>query len=99
MLSTVQAIQYGRPLLRIAYTGVSFLVEPHGRILYETNPFEEVAKVEELRMGQINTIYRQGGWLFPWAWLGAWIPLFLFNRKRQEPPVESTAPQPTEEST
>ena len=72
MLTTVQAIEWGRPLFRLAYTGVSFVVEPHGQILYETKPFEEVSRVEPIRMGQINTIYRQGGWIFPWLWVTFW---------------------------
>ena len=58
--------EWGRPLLRIAYTGVSFVVEPHGAIKYETKPFVEEARVEELRLGKIQTLYRMGGWLFPW---------------------------------
>jgi len=86
MRSTVQAIQYGRPLWRRAYTGVSFVVEPHGKILYETKPFEEVAKVEEIRMVQLNTLYRKGGWLFPWCWMIGWIILWL--RVRLVPPKE-----------
>lgn len=76
MLSAVRAMELGRPLLRIAYTGVSFVVEPHGAILYETEPFVEVAKVEEVRMAQVETIYRRGGWLFPW--LASICGLFCF---------------------
>ncbi len=66
MLAAVQAMQNGMPMLRIAYTGVSFVVEPHGQILYETDPFTEVATVEEIRMGREETLYRRGGWLLPW---------------------------------
>jgi apolipoprotein N-acyltransferase len=42
------------------------VVEPHGQILYETEPFTEVVKVEELRMGRVETLYARGGWLFSW---------------------------------
>lgn len=77
MLTTVQAIEWGRPLFRLAYTGVSFVVEPHGTILYETKPFEEVSTVETIRMGQIDTIYRRGGWLFSWIWVALWSGLML----------------------
>ena len=66
MLAAVQAIEHGRPMLRIAFTGVSFIVEPHGNILYETKPFTEVVKVEELRMARIETLYARGGWMFSW---------------------------------
>ena len=29
MLAAVQAMHYGRPMVRIAYTGVNMVVEPH----------------------------------------------------------------------
>jgi len=66
LLSAVQAIQYGRPMLRIAYTGLSFVVEPHGEIRYETEPFTESYMVGEIRMLRLNTIYESYGWLFQW---------------------------------
>lgn len=66
MLAAVQAIEHGRPLLRVAFTGISMIVEPHGQILYETEPFVEVVKAEELRMGRVETLYARGGWLFSW---------------------------------
>ena len=82
MLTTVQAIEWGRPLLRIAYTGVSFVVEPHGVIKYETKPFVEEARVEELRLGKIQTIYRMGGWIFPWLWVLA-SAVFLYRSREK----------------
>ena len=84
MLTTVQAIQYGRPLFRLAYTGVSFVVEPHGKILYETKPFEEVTTTELVRLGKIDTLYNKGGWLFPWLCLvGNLYLLVQWYRERQ----------------
>ena len=63
MLAAVRATEFGRPLLRIAYTGVNMLVEPHGRILYETKPFTEVVEVNEVRMAKVDTPYwRWGNW-------------------------------------
>ena len=66
MLAAVRAMELGRPLLRVAYTGIGMVVEPHGQILYETRPFEEVARVETLRLGKADTLYTRGGYLFPW---------------------------------
>lgn len=65
MLSAVQAVQFGRPMLRIAYTGVSMIVEPHGRILAETRPYTDVAEVATLRIAPIETPYRTWGGWFP----------------------------------
>ena len=84
MLATVQAAQYGRPLLRIGYTGVGMIVEPHGVIKGETKPFTEVAKTEEIRMAKIPTFYRRIGWLFPWICIAVTVgsALRLRNRKK-----------------
>ena len=54
-------------MLRSAYTGISWVVEPHGDILYETRPFTEAAFVAPVRLARINTAYRRGGWLFPYV--------------------------------
>ena len=81
MLATVQSIQYGRPMLRIGYTGIGMIVEPHGQIRNETEPFVEVATIGEIRMAQIPTIYRYGGWLFPWACILGWIGVIFRGRK------------------
>jgi apolipoprotein N-acyltransferase len=84
MLTAGQAVQWGRPLLRIAYTGISWVVEPHGDILYETTPFTEVAKVEQIRLGSINTVYRKGGWIFPYLCTFVAIGAVLIGRRRRE---------------
>ncbi len=94
MLAAVQAVQIGRPLLRVAYTGTSFVVEPHGRILYETKPFTEVAEVRPLRLASVDTLYGQGGWLFPWACVAAAIGAIL-KARRATPKVAPAAPPPT----
>jgi apolipoprotein N-acyltransferase len=66
MLAAVNAVEFGRPLLRIAYTGVSMVVEPHGAIRYETRPYTDVATVVPVRMARIDTPYRTWGGAFPW---------------------------------
>jgi len=66
MMAAVQATQFGRPLIRSTYTGVSFVAEPHGDILHETQPFQRAWWVEPVRLGKIRTLYIRGGWLFPW---------------------------------
>jgi apolipoprotein N-acyltransferase len=66
MLAAVQAMEFGRPMVRIAYTGISMIVEPHGRILYETKPYTDVSEVVPLRLGKVDTPYRSwGGWFPP----------------------------------
>jgi apolipoprotein N-acyltransferase len=84
MLVAAQATELGRPILRIAFTGVSFLAEPTGAILDETRPFTEVAEVRALRLGKVDTLYLRGGWLFPWACvvLSAAALVFAWRKKK-----------------
>ncbi len=67
MLSAALAVEMGRPMLRIAYTGISMVIEPHGVIKHETAPYTEVAEVVELRLAKFDTPYRTWGRLFPWV--------------------------------
>ncbi len=82
MLTTVQAMQFGRPMVRLAYTGVSWVVEPHGDIRGETEPFTDVTRIEPVRMATIPTIYVAGGWVFPWLCIGACGTLLVVGRRR-----------------
>jgi len=82
MLTAGQAVQWGRPLLRIAYTGISWVVEPHGDILYETPVFAEAAFVKPIRLYNINTLYRRGGWLFPYLCSLVAIGALIIGRRR-----------------
>lgn len=84
MLTAAQAVQYGRPLLRIAYTGVSWVVEPHGDILYETGIFEESTSVESIRLGSVETLYKKGGWLFPYLCSLLALGAFFIARRQKE---------------
>ena len=82
MLTAGQAVQWGRPLLRIAYTGISWVVEPHGDILYETPVFTEQAFVENTRLLNVDTVYRRGGWVFPYLCSLVAIGALVFGRRR-----------------
>ena len=66
ILASARAVELGIPMVRSAYTGISFVVEPHGRILAETAPFEAVNRPIEVRMGKFNTIYARFGDWFAW---------------------------------
>ena len=88
MLTTIQAIQFGRPMVRSAYTGVSWIVEPHGKIVGETGTFEDVQRVEELRLGSVQTLYVRGGWMFPYLCCLATLGTLVLIRRRED---ETTA--------
>lgn len=88
MLAAVHAVELGRPMLRIAYTGISMVVEPHGRIAFESAPYTEVATVTPIRLGRFETPYRTWGRWFPHACLlvGAAALLYAAFRPVTSPP-------------
>ena len=67
MLAAAYAVAFGRPMVRIAYTGISMIVEPHGVIRHETAPYTEVADVVNLRLASFETPYRTWGAAFPYV--------------------------------
>ena len=69
MLTAAQAVMFGRPLVRSAYTGISWVVEPHGQILNERGLYEESAEVIPMRLGSFDTAFVRGGWIFPYLCL------------------------------
>lgn len=63
MLAAVRATELGVPLFRSTYSGVSFVVEPHGHLYAETGLFEEVHDLVEVRLARFPTLYaRYGDW-------------------------------------
>ena len=63
MLAAIRATELGIPVIRSGYTGISFIVEPHGVIHAETEPFTDVARIVTVRMAKVPTPYaRFGDW-------------------------------------
>jgi apolipoprotein N-acyltransferase len=63
MLAAIRATELGIPVIRSGYTGISFVVEPHGVIHSETAPFEDVARIVHVRVASVPTLYAQlGDW-------------------------------------
>jgi apolipoprotein N-acyltransferase len=63
MLVTARATEMGIPVFRSAYSGISWVTEPHGRIYAETSLFVEENRVVPVRIGRVWTVY---GWLGDW---------------------------------
>ena len=89
MLAAVQAIHFGRPVVRSAYTGVSFNVTPWGELEHVTAPFTEEARVVELRLSRVDTVYTAGGWLFPYLCVGLSAAAFVRGRRRGPLPSQA----------
>jgi apolipoprotein N-acyltransferase len=61
MLAAIRSMELGVPTVRTAYTGVSMLVEPHGKIHHETTPFTDVSRVVPIRNASVETVYSKFG--------------------------------------
>jgi apolipoprotein N-acyltransferase len=87
MLAAAMSTQFGRPMVRVAYSGISFVVDPHGDIRDAQAPFTESTTVARLPLLRIDTVYRRGGWIFPWLCvLGTLVAVMI--ARRREPEVE-----------
>jgi apolipoprotein N-acyltransferase len=69
MLTAMRATEFGRPLVREAFTGINMVVEPTGRIVFETLPYEDRSDVVPVRMGRFETFYGRAGNWFAWLCL------------------------------
>lgn len=65
MLAEVNAVEFGRPFVRSATTGINLVVEPTGKVVYETMPFTEAGDIISLRLITLKTPYRTWGRYFP----------------------------------
>lgn len=93
MLAAVRSVEYGRPTLRIAYTGINMVVEPHGRIRYETDPFEDVVEINTLRLATFDTPYwRWGDWFPAGCALASLLSLLLLRRRRRRSSAADAPP-------
>ena len=66
MLAALRATELGVPMIRSAYSGMSFVVEPHGHLYAETEPFTEAARIVTVRNRDFPTLYRRWGDWFAW---------------------------------
>lgn len=63
MLAASRATELGVPVVRSAYSGISFVVEPHGKIYAETPVFDVENRMVPVRKLRITTLYsRWGDW-------------------------------------
>ncbi len=86
MLAAARSTEMGRPMLRIAYSGISMIVEPHGAIPYETEIFTDVAEVQTLRLATFQTVYwRLGSWFPVLCLLGSLVACELAWRRSHRP--------------
>jgi apolipoprotein N-acyltransferase len=87
-MAKFRAVENERYLVRAANTGISAVVDPHGRVVAQTELFEKTVLVRDVPLLAGSTFYSRHGDLFAWACLGAAVALLaagIGNRQRVAP--------------
>lgn len=82
--ASMRAVENGRYLVRAANTGISGIVDPYGRVLFETRVFQPAVVLGAVRYLDAATIYTRIGDVFAYASVVATIAMLLIARRRVE---------------
>jgi apolipoprotein N-acyltransferase len=74
-MAAFRAVENGKYLVRAANTGITAVVDPHGRVLEKTALFERRVLVRDVPLVPGTTFYARHGDVFAWACLGAAVAL------------------------
>lgn len=61
MISQIRAIEFGVPILRVGYTGLSFYVKPNGQRIFDLPPDSKQQRIIKIAYGKIPTFYAKWG--------------------------------------
>jgi apolipoprotein N-acyltransferase len=64
MISVMRAIEFRRPVVRAANTGISCFIDASGRITEETALLERAFRIETVQPSSVRTVYARFGYLF-----------------------------------
>lgn len=67
MLAAARSAEHGCPMVRVATTGISAVVDARGRIVERTEPFVTETLVVDLPLVYAPTLFTRIGNVFPWA--------------------------------
>jgi apolipoprotein N-acyltransferase len=70
-MAVFRAVENERYLARAANTGITAVVDPHGRVLERTELFEPTVLVRDVPLLTGTTFYARHGDLFAWGCLAA----------------------------
>jgi apolipoprotein N-acyltransferase len=65
--ATFRAVEYRVPLVRAANTGISAMIDPDGRIRWQSPLFETTWHVSEIAWPGVRTLYARWGDAFAWG--------------------------------
>jgi apolipoprotein N-acyltransferase len=63
-MAATRAVENGVPMIRVANSGISAVIEPTGRIMYPTELFTRVAEIRAVRWNNGHSFYVDSGYLF-----------------------------------
>ena len=91
MLTANRCTEYGCPMVRVANTGISAVVDARGKITYQTEPFTAETVIADVPLVYAPTIYGRVGDTFSYlcalvALMGWFLP---YVRRRSEEPNKS----------
>lgn len=81
MLTTLQAVQYGVPVLRSTTTGISAVIDASGALRKQSALFEESIVIDEIKLVRVPSPYSLLGDWFAWMSLLLMAGLLYRNRK------------------
>lgn len=67
MLAAARSAEHGCPMVRVATTGISAVVDARGQIIQRTEPFAAQTLVVDLPLVYAPTLFTKIGNLFPWS--------------------------------
>ena len=91
MLAVARTIELGIPMYRLGFTGVSMTATPTGEIGNETAAFERVARIVEVPVGQLGTLYSKLGDWFGWLCTLLSLALWVLLKRQSVTPDDAQA--------
>ncbi len=61
MISQIRAIEFGVPILRVGYTGLSFYMQANGKQFFKLPPDTKQQRVISIHYGKVDTFYAKWG--------------------------------------
>jgi len=82
-MARFRAVENGKYLVRAANTGITAVVDTHGRLLARTRLFERTTLVREVPLVGGTTFYARHGDVFAWACVAATVALLVLSLRRR----------------
>ena len=85
-MAAFRAVENGKYLVRAANTGITAVIDPHGRVIESTGLFERTVLVRDVGFVPGTTFYTRHGDLFAWGCVGAAVALTAATQRRRSQP-------------